>query len=109
MSENQTAGSGSARPTGKRQLSGSSTVSTSSYQAKNAQAVRAADKNEKPGGGPTKFLPEVVTEIRKVIWPTGREMVTYTIVVFSFLILLTALVWGIDQLVRLGVEAVLTP
>ncbi|AWB81192.1 preprotein translocase subunit SecE [Corynebacterium yudongzhengii] len=98
----------SARPTGKRQLSGASTISTASVEAKRAQQRREEDSSEGPGGGVVSFLPEVVQEVRKVVWPTGREMVTYTLVVFAFLIFLTALVWGVDQLVTLGVDAVLT-
>src|SRR5688572_29346227 len=31
-----------------------------------------------------RFLREVVAELRKVIWPTRRQLVTYTIVVLVF-------------------------
>jgi preprotein translocase subunit SecE len=95
-----------ARPTGKRQLAGVSTTSTSSYEAKNAVAV---DGDEKKGNKVTSFLPEVVEEMKKVIWPTAKQMVNYTIIVFAFLILMTALVAGVDFLAGLGVEKVLTP
>ena len=108
MSEDQQPSrSGAARPTGKRQLSGAS--HTSPTQA--SQAVRADknEKNDRPGGGAVAFVPEVVTEMKKVVWPTAKEMVQYTIVVFAFLIVMTGLVWGVDTLVGLGVESVLTP
>ena len=94
-----------AQPTGKRQMQGSGPVSTQSYQAKRAEASTAEDK---PGGGPMHYLPEVVTEMRKVIWPTAQQMVTYTLVVFAFLIILTALVAGVDFLAGAGVEGALT-
>ena len=42
--------------------------------------------------------------MRKVIWPTGREMVTYSLVVLVFLILMTALVAGVDYVTGLGVR-----
>lgn len=100
---------GAVRPTGKRQLAGESTVSTDSYTAKRGQVQRPSGNDETPGGGVAAFPGEVVSEVRKVIWPTGREMVIYTTVVFAFLIVLTVLVWGVDQLAALGVEAVLTP
>lgn len=51
----------------------------------------------------------MVSEVRKVVWPTAKQMVTYTLVVFAFLIVLTALVSGVDFLAGAGVEAVLTP
>lgn len=43
-----------------------------------------------------RFLREVVSELRKVIWPTRNEMVTYSIVVIIFLIIMIALTWGAD-------------
>lgn len=101
--------SGAIRPAGKRQVAGASTVSSASYTAQRRSAERAADREETPGGGVAAFPGEVVSEVRKVIWPTGREMAVYTTVVFAFLIVLTALVWGVDQLASWGVEAVLTP
>jgi len=52
-------------------------------------------------------MPEVVSEMRKVIWPTARQMLNYTIIVFAFLILLTGLVAGVDFLAGIGVEKVL--
>lgn len=106
MTDKTPQNSGAARPTGKRQLSGKSTVSSSSYEAKRVEARRAEGNGDTPGGGPFAFLPEVVQEVRKVIWPTGREMAVYTTVVFGFLIILTGLVWGVDQLAAMGVEAV---
>ena len=47
--------------------------------------------------------------MKKVHWPSAKEMAQYTLVVFGFLIFTTALVWGVDTLAGLGVEAVLTP
>lgn len=98
-----------ARPTGKRQLSGASTISSDSYQAKRAQVARTEADSEKLGGGPAAFLPEVVSEVRKVVWPTGREMLNYTLIVFAFLIIMTVIVWGVDTLASMGIGAILTP
>ncbi|WP_080793337.1 preprotein translocase subunit SecE [Corynebacterium pacaense] len=111
MSDDQSTGpSGASRPTGKRQLSGVSTTSTAGYEAKVAGSTRATNEDDtKFGGGTLSFLPEVVSEIRKVIWPTAKQMVIYTVVVIVFLIILTALVSGVDFLAGLGVEKILTP
>lgn len=43
-----------------------------------------------------RYLKEVVAELRKVIWPTRNEMVTYSIVVVLFLIFMIAVTWGAD-------------
>ncbi|QGU02917.1 preprotein translocase subunit SecE [Corynebacterium kalinowskii] len=93
-----------ARPAGKRQLTGASTTSAAQLEAKKQVARNAGE--EKVGGGVAAFLPEVGSELKKVIWPTAKQMVTYTIVVFIFLILLTALVSGVDFLAGLGVEKI---
>jgi preprotein translocase subunit SecE len=45
-----------------------------------------------------RFLREVVAELRKVIWPTRREMITYSIVVVVFVSFMVALVWALDLL-----------
>ncbi|MCS5478434.1 preprotein translocase subunit SecE [Corynebacterium sp. YIM 101645] len=108
MTDQQPNQSGAARPTGKRQMAGVGTTTTSSsYEAK--RVARTGPEDEKPGGGVASFLPEVVSEMRKVIWPTARQMVVYTLVVFAFLIVVTALVSGVDFVAGLGVEKILTP
>lgn len=112
MSDEQNTGSGGvSRPTGKRQLSGVSTTSTANYEAKKVSApTKSSDSGEtRYGRGPLHFIPEVITEVRKVIWPTLRQMVIYTVVVLVFLVILTALVSGVDFLAGLGVEKILTP
>jgi preprotein translocase subunit SecE len=38
------------------------------------------------------FYKQVVHELRKVIWPTRRELVTYTAVVLVFVVFMVALV-----------------
>ncbi|WPF66445.1 MULTISPECIES: preprotein translocase subunit SecE [unclassified Corynebacterium] len=107
MSEDRANQTGAAQPTGKRQRTGASTTTTSSYEAQ--KSAPQSPEDTKPGGGPLRFLPEVGAEIKKVIWPTASQMVTYTLVVFAFLIVLTALVSGVDFVVGLGVEKVLAP
>ena len=42
------------------------------------------------------FVREVVAELRKVIWPTRKELGTYTLVVVVFVIVMLAIVGGLD-------------
>jgi preprotein translocase subunit SecE len=51
------------------------------------------------------FLREVVAELRKVIWPSRRNLVTYTLVVLVFVSFMVALVALLDFLVGQGVNA----
>ena len=49
------------------------------------------------------FLRQVVAELRKVIWPTRKELVTYTIVVIVFVAAMAAIVAGYDYIFTRGV------
>lgn len=49
------------------------------------------------------FLTQVVAELKKVIWPTRREMIVYTIVVLVFVIVMTAFISGLDLAFAKGV------
>jgi preprotein translocase subunit SecE len=56
------------------------------------------------GGSPAKperttpvvFVREVRSELRKVIWPTRKELVTYTTVAVIFILVMVAIVTSID-------------
>jgi preprotein translocase subunit SecE len=65
-----------------------------------APAARPAKAAGRTGGGPlarlSRFVREVIAELSKVIWPTRKELVTYTIVVIVFVSIMTALVAGLD-------------
>ena len=43
-----------------------------------------------------RFMREIVAELRKVIYPTRNELVTYTIVVIVFLVFMTSIVFVLD-------------
>ena len=50
-----------------------------------------------------RFLREVVAELRKVIWPSRKQLVTYTIVVLIFVSFMIALVGLLDLVFAQGV------
>jgi preprotein translocase subunit SecE len=52
------------------------------------------------------FLREVAAELRKVIWPTRGELVTYTLVVLIFVSAMVAIVAGMDIAFGKGVLAI---
>lgn len=43
------------------------------------------------------FVAQIIAELRKVVRPTQRELLTYTIVVLVFVAVMIALVFGLDQ------------
>ncbi|MGB3185344.1 MAG: preprotein translocase subunit SecE [Ornithinimicrobium sp.] len=55
---------------------------------------------------PGSFVAQVMSELRKVVRPTQRELVTYTIVVLVFVSVIMAFVFGLDQIFQRLVELV---
>jgi|SRR4051794_9841411 len=49
------------------------------------------------------FFREVVSELRKVIWPTRKELLTYTTIVIGFVSVMTAIVAVLDWAFAKGV------
>ena len=45
---------------------------------------------------PATFLRQVVAELRKVVWPTQQQLITYFFVVMAFVVFMMALVSGLD-------------
>jgi preprotein translocase subunit SecE len=60
-------------------------------------------KNRDARVGPAQFVREVRGELRKVAWPTRAEVVKYSIVVLVAVVLLTALIFGLDFVFGEGV------
>ena len=60
------------------------------------------EKRDKPGPGkrerttPALFLRQVIAELRKVIWPTRRELRTYTVVALVFVLVMVVIVTSLD-------------
>ena len=59
-----------------------------------AAGPRARDERTPP----RQFLREVRGELRKVVWPTRTEVINYSIIVLITVVVLTALIAGLDWL-----------
>ena len=100
------------RPTGKRSRRGSAatdggdTDTATDTEAKVSKNGSGTSKKtaKKEADGPSRnpiayvwtFLQQVVAELRKVIWPNRKQMVTYTTVVLIFLAFMVALIGLVD-------------
>jgi preprotein translocase subunit SecE len=97
------------RPTGKRSrrgavsdaVDGDTDTETKSVLTTNGAATKTAIKKaERPSRNPLAFvwnyLTQVVAELRKVIWPNRKQMVSYTTVVLIFLAFMVALIGLVD-------------
>jgi preprotein translocase subunit SecE len=63
----------------------------------------APDRAAKPKGPakqdrttPAQFVTEVRDELRKVVWPTRKELITYTTSALVFIMIMVGLVTGLD-------------
>ncbi|GAA2238814.1 preprotein translocase subunit SecE [Herbiconiux moechotypicola] len=62
----------------------------------NAKKERAARRN--PFSRIALFIRQVFLELRKVVTPTRRELISYTLVVLVFVVIMMAIVVGLDTL-----------
>ena len=53
--------------------------------------------------GPREFVGAVRDELKKVVWPTRDELKNYAVVVFVTIVVLTAIIAGMDFLAGEGV------
>ena len=64
----------------------------------------AVRRDKKDGGGPQRekrtslptFYRQVVAELRKVVWPTQEQLVTYFFVVMIFVLVMIGIVAALD-------------
>ncbi len=61
-----------------------------------AAARRAHVQEKRKRTGARQFLREVRQELKKVDWPSRRELISYTTVVLVTIIVLTSFVFGLD-------------
>ena len=43
------------------------------------------------------FIQQVIAELKKVVTPTRKELLNYTLVVLAFVVIMMLLVWLLDQ------------
>ncbi|MBF0157953.1 MAG: preprotein translocase subunit SecE [Magnetococcales bacterium] len=50
------------------------------------------------------YVSDVRSEIRKVVWPTKKETITTTVVVFSMVVLMSLFLWLVDVILSMLVH-----
>ena len=71
----------------------------------NTKKVPAAPKKERAGLG--EYLKGVKLEMKKVIWPTKKELINFTVVVLAVCAFFAIGFWAIDSAVLAGLRSVL--
>ena len=71
-----------------------------------ASARKERAEKRGPFGRLVLFIQQVIAELKKVVTPTRRELVSYTLVVLVFVVIMMAIVGGLDWLFALAVNFV---
>lgn len=56
---------------------------------------------------PAQFIQQVRAEAAKVVWPTRRETLLTTVMVFIMAALLAVFFFAVDQIIGLGIDQIL--
>jgi preprotein translocase subunit SecE len=76
-----------------------------------AKAVTAVKKDDKKPGlfkRIAKWFREMKSELKKVVWPTGKQLVKNTGISLVVMIASAIVIWGFDQLAQFLVRSLLT-
>ncbi|MBW3658716.1 MAG: preprotein translocase subunit SecE [Actinobacteria bacterium] len=65
-----------------------------------AVPVGSLERTDRERTSPAQFLREVRSELKKVAWPGRKEVASYTMVVLVTTAVLTAFVFGLDEIIR---------
>ena len=67
-------------------------------------ARKDSAEKRSPFGRFSLFIRQVIIELKKVVTPTRKELVSYTLVVLVFVVIMMALVGGLDWVFSLAVN-----
>jgi len=65
-------------------------------QVRGPQARKPVKSARPERTSPVVFVREIRSELRKVIWPTRKELITYTTVAVIFIMVMVGIVTGVD-------------
>ena len=55
-----------------------------------------------------KWWREMKSELKKVVWPTSKQVVNNTVVALSVMVASAIVIWGFDEIAQMIVRAVLS-
>ena len=76
-----------------------------------AKALTAVKKDDKKPGffkRVAKWFREMKSELKKVVWPTRKELVKNTLVSLAMMVASAIVIWGFDELAQMLIRALLT-
>ncbi len=80
----------------------------------NKPAVAKAGAMKKPEKKPNvfkriaKWFREMRSELKKVVWPTPKQLLNNTVVALVVMVVAAIVIWAFDQLASAGIQALIT-
>ena len=71
-------------------------------------AVKKENKKLGFGKRVAKWFREMKSELKKVVWPTRKQIVNNTAVALVVMVLSAVVIWGFDELAQMIVKAVIS-
>lgn len=65
-------------------------------------------KKVKGSGKIGKWFREMRSELKKVVWPTGKQVINNSLVAIVVIVIFSIVVWGFDQIAAQAVNALIS-
>jgi preprotein translocase subunit SecE len=75
--------------------------------AKSPAKAKKARKKRK-GNRVTRWFREMKSELKKVVWPTPKQILNNTVVALVVMLVSAIVIWGFDTLASQGIEALIS-
>ena len=64
--------------------------------------AEATAQKKKSGSKIVRFFKEVKSEMKKVVWPTKKQVLKNTLIVIAAVVIIGLVIWGLDALFSFG-------
>lgn len=81
------------------------TTAVAMAEKRAAQKKRQGNQKQNQKGRIKEYFKGVKLEMRKVVWPTRKELGAYTVIVIATCAAFALLFWGVDSAVLAGIKA----
>ena len=69
--------------------------------------AEATAQKKKSGNRIVRFFKEVKSEMKKVVWPSRKQVIKNTLIVIASVVIIGVVIWALDMLFSLGIEQII--
>lgn len=82
-------------------------VTKSGKKGKAVEAAKKAANSPKKKGGIKRWFRELKSEMKKVVWPTKKQVINNTGVVMGVMVIMALFLFAVDSGLGYGIQAIL--